>query len=184
MMILTPIANAMLDFTIFIVLRAILRINESLRRSSSISTISAASIAASDPSEPMAIPTSALMRTGASLIPSPTYPSLPSPSHLLPISFSNSEILSAGSSSYLTSSNPSSFATVSAAACLSPLSITVLRMPSRLTAAILSFAFFLTVSEITMYPLYTPSYDTNVSVPASAVYSSLIFEMLFSAISL
>ena len=40
--------------------------------SSSISTISAASIAASDPMAPMAIPISALESTGASLIPSPT----------------------------------------------------------------------------------------------------------------
>ncbi len=43
-----------------------------LNGSSSISTMSAASIAASDPMAPMAIPISALERTGASLMPSPT----------------------------------------------------------------------------------------------------------------
>ena len=45
--------------------------------SSFINTISAASIAASDPIPPMAIPISALASTGASFTPSPTKASLP-----------------------------------------------------------------------------------------------------------
>ena len=68
----TPIANAILDFTILIVRLAIFIINGNFLKSSSIRTISAASIAASEPRDPMANPTSALMSTGASFIPSPT----------------------------------------------------------------------------------------------------------------
>ena len=54
------------------VLRAILTPTTIFDGLSSISTTSAASIAASDPRPPIAIPRSALASTGASLIPSPT----------------------------------------------------------------------------------------------------------------
>ena len=66
--------------------------------SSSISTISAASIAASEPIAPMAIPMSALVRTGASLIPSPTNASFAF-SDFLPSNSSTFATLSDGSSS-------------------------------------------------------------------------------------
>ena len=61
-----------ISYTMRIHLRAILIALEIFSGSSSISTISAASIAASEPRAPMAIPMSALDNTGASLIPSPT----------------------------------------------------------------------------------------------------------------
>ena len=77
---------------------AILIAFEILSGSSSIKTISAASIAASEPSAPIAIPISALESTGASLIPSPTKASL-SFSSLLASNSSTFATLSAGKSS-------------------------------------------------------------------------------------
>ena len=68
----TPSAKTMFCFTIDSVFLEILTIDAILRTSSSISTTSAASIAASDPMLPMAMPISALVSTGASLMPSPT----------------------------------------------------------------------------------------------------------------
>ena len=47
--------------------------------SSSISTTSAASMAASEPMAPMATPTSARARTGAALMPAPTKATAPPP---------------------------------------------------------------------------------------------------------
>lgn len=64
--------KTMFCFTIDSVFLEILTIDAILRTSSSISTTSAASIAASDPMLPMAMPISALVSTGASLMPSPT----------------------------------------------------------------------------------------------------------------
>ena len=61
-------------------------------------TTSAASMAASLPRPPMAIPMSALARTGASLMPSPTNTSLPF-DDLDAMIFSTSSTLSPGSSS-------------------------------------------------------------------------------------
>ena len=94
-----------------------------LRTSSSISTTSAASIAASDPMLPMVMPISALVSTGASLMPSPTnasfsflvFPSggvLPVPPYL------------PAAVPACTSSIPSSFATSIAASLRSPVSMT------------------------------------------------------------
>ena len=70
--IFTPIAKAVLFFAILKVFLDIFHAVIILDGSSVIITISASSIAASDPSPPIAIPISALVRTGASLIPSPT----------------------------------------------------------------------------------------------------------------
>ena len=78
--------------------------------SSSISTTSAASMAASEPIAPMAMPISARLSTGASLMPSPTNASLSLPP-LSASSFSTCATLSAGSSSLCTSSTPSAPAT-------------------------------------------------------------------------
>lgn len=66
--------------------------------SSSIKTTSAASMAASDPIAPMAIPTSARERTGASLMPSPTKRTFSLPFFCWVI-FSRSVTLSSGKSS-------------------------------------------------------------------------------------
>ena len=63
--------------SVIAILNAI-RITEAILEGSSvIKTISAASIAASEPKPPIAIPTSARASTGASLIPSPTNTSFP-----------------------------------------------------------------------------------------------------------
>ena len=70
-MILTASANTMFCCTIRTVFLAIAYATAILPGSSSIKTMSAASIAASWPIAPIAIPTSARIKTGASLIPSP-----------------------------------------------------------------------------------------------------------------
>ena len=87
--------------------------------SSSIRTMSAASMAASLPIAPIAMPMSARVRTGASLMPSPTNASLP----FVLLAASSASVcttLSPGSSSLRTSSTPSSAATLSATRLLSP----------------------------------------------------------------
>ena len=67
----------MFSFTIVIVLCAIEITLETFEGSSVIITTSDASIAESEPNPPIAIPTSARVKTGASLIPSPTKITLP-----------------------------------------------------------------------------------------------------------
>ena len=62
----------MLDFTILIVFLLIIIPSLIFLKSSFIITISAASMAASEPTPPIAIPTSDIDNTGASFIPSPT----------------------------------------------------------------------------------------------------------------
>ena len=68
----TARANTIFSRTMRRHLRAMSMAWMSLAGSSSISTTSAASMAASEPMPPMAMPTSARDRTGASLTPSPT----------------------------------------------------------------------------------------------------------------
>ena len=122
---LTVSANTTFCFAIASVFLAISISCSSLDGSSVMMTTSAASMAASEPRPPMAIPTSALASTGASLIPSPTNKSLPF-SDFAAMSFSTSSTLFSGSSSACTSSKPSALPTRSATALLSPVSITVL----------------------------------------------------------
>ena len=100
---------------------------------SSMSTTSAASMAASEPSAPMAMPTSARESTGASLMPSPTKASF-SPFCWVTSSFSTCATLSAGSSSLYTPSTPSSRATASATSFRSPVSITLCFTPQSFSA--------------------------------------------------
>lgn len=95
--ILIPKAKTIFCITIFLVFFAMRRPTEIFRKSSSISTTSAASMAASEPIAPMAMPTSAPANTGASLMPSPTKAVL-APSSIWGI-FSRICSLSAGSSS-------------------------------------------------------------------------------------
>ena len=73
---LIPRAITMFCITIRFVAFATSMASTSFDGSSVIRTTSAASIAASEPSPPMAMPTSARARTGASLMPSPTKASL------------------------------------------------------------------------------------------------------------
>ena len=130
-----------------------------LAGSSSISTMSAASIAASEPSAPIAIPISALESTGASLIPSPTNASTSFLS-LLPRSFSTSSTLSAGRSSLLTTSMPSSLPTASATFLASPVSITTLLTPAFFNDLTACADVGLTTSDIIIQPAYVPSTAT------------------------
>ena len=147
--------------------RAILIAFGILTGSSSISTISAASIAASEPSAPIAIPISALDNTGASFIPSPVNAVLA----LLRCSAiirSSISTLSPGSSSLYTSSNPSSAATASAVCFTSPVSITVL-MPRDLSCLIASAELDFILSDIIMHPANTPSADKYTFVPGISI---------------
>ena len=127
--------------------------------SSSIKTISAASIAASEPSAPIAIPISARDNTGASFIPSPTKASF-FLGDFSPSNFSTHSTLSAGRSSAWYSSRPRFSATILAVSFESPVSITVLSIPLFLRLEIAFFELSLTTSDITMQPAYTPSQET------------------------
>ena len=69
---LKKIANVILVITVFLVILLIFKALEMHSKLSSIKTISLASIVASLPRPPIAIPTSASLITGTSLIPSPT----------------------------------------------------------------------------------------------------------------
>ena len=151
-------ANTIFSLTILNVLIAILIASDILAGSSSISTTSAASIAASDPSAPIAIPISALDSTGASLIPSPAKATF-SFGFLFSISFSTSATLSAGRSSLFTISIPISAATLSATAFESPVSITVFIFWF-LRPSIACFVVGLITSEITIHPAYLSSTAT------------------------
>ena len=103
--IFTARAKIIFCLTIDVVFLAILRARAILEGLSSISTMSAASMAASEPIPPMAMPTSALEREGASFMPSPTNTVLPD--EVLIISSSHFT-LSAGRSSAYTVSMPAS----------------------------------------------------------------------------
>ena len=94
----TPIENHMFSFTIRRHFTDIFIAFDIFMGSSSIRTISAASIAASDPIAPIAMPISALERTGASFMPSPTKASAP-PFSFCTINSSVFATLSAGRSS-------------------------------------------------------------------------------------
>ncbi|MPN09461.1 hypothetical protein SDC9_156751 [bioreactor metagenome] len=72
-----PKAKTIFCITIVLVFFAIFIAEAIFNGSSVIITTSAASIAASDPTPPIAIPISALAKTGASFIPSPTNINLP-----------------------------------------------------------------------------------------------------------
>ena len=126
---------------------------------SSISTISADSIAASLPKAPIAMPTSARFNTGASFMPSPTK-ARPLFSPFSPSNRSTSATLSAGRSSELYSSMPSCFATSSATSRRSPVSMTTRFTPIVFSFAMASRLSAFTLSFITMYPAYCPSTAT------------------------
>ena len=156
---LIPSAKYIFSYTIRIHFLEILIAFAIFFGSSSIRTTSAASIAASDPSAPMAIPISALDNTGASLIPSPTNASF-SFSDFCSRSSSTFATLSAGRSSLYTSPIPNSSATLSATRFISPVSITVLVMPAFFRSLTASFACGFNLSEIRICPAYLPSTAT------------------------
>ena len=142
-----PIAKYVFSYTIRRHLRDIFIAFAIFSGSSSIRTISAASIAASEPMAPIAIPISALESTGASLIPSPTKASF----SLLPFLASSSSTfatLSPGKSSLYTSSIPSSAATESATVLESPVSIIVPFIPAFFNAFIAAGEVGFILSEI------------------------------------
>ena len=119
---------------------------------------SALSMATSVPS-PMAIPTLALIKAGASLIPSPTMATIS------PLSLS-SIILAcfcSGKTPAMTSSMPTSSATACTVSCLSPLS-NITRLPARLSAAMASLASGFTGSLMAITPTRRPSLATYTGV--------------------
>ena len=144
---------------ILFVLFAILRLSGTADKAEFINTTSAASIAASAPL-PIAAPTSAPARTGASFIPSPTNITAPCFSLILTRLF----ILSSGSCLAYISSMPAAFATFFAFSSASPVSIAV-KSPCLFISATASLESFLMVSFITIYPIYFPLSASNTSVP-------------------
>ena len=153
---LTVSANTMFSQTMRCVFREISTASATLEGSSSTITISAASMAASEPMFPMAIPTSALASEGASLIPSPMNTVVPFDSVMISSSF---EVLSAGRSSDSKRSSPNSFDIDSATDLPSPVSMQALNpIPFSLSTASRDSSF--RESEISMWPAYLPSTAT------------------------
>ena len=134
-------------------------------RSERISTMSAASMAMSLPL-PMAQPTVAAVRAGASLMPSPTIITLrPAAS-----SFCTWTAFSSGSTSGITSSTPTRTPMCSAAARLSPVSSTT-RSPCLCRAAMAAALVSFTGSATEISPSSAPSAAKNMGVspcPAKA----------------
>ena len=151
----------MFSRTMRMVFRAIFTASGSREGLSSISTTSADSMAASLPMAPMAMPTSALASTGASLMPSPTKASFAP----LCSRRSTSSTFWAGSSSARRSSTPSSFATASATFCRSPVSSTLCFTPRRFSAAMASRASGFSWSLMTMWPRYSRPRAMCTTVP-------------------
>ena len=144
---LMPIANAMFSLAMRRVRRAMRTAAAILDGLSSMSTTSAASMAASEPSAPMAMPISARVRTGASLMPSPTKASVPSGSRR-----STCSTFCAGKRPAWNSLTPSCLATEAATLSWSPVSMTVFRTPTACRAARAGAESALMRSLITIWP--------------------------------
>ena len=162
----TATANTMFWWAIRSVWRAMRMATATSDGLSSISTTSAASMAASDPMAPIAMPTSARASTGASFMPSPTNARVASSSRES-ISPSTWSSLSWGRSSAWNSSIPSSRATTSAVTSRSPVSMTVRRTPCSLSARTACPASGFTSSETCTCPAYAPSTATCTTDPPS-----------------
>ena len=158
--IFSPIAKYIFWWTIDIHFLDILIAFEILSGSSSIRTTSAASIAASDPIAPIAIPISALVSTGASFIPSPTNVTFSLSDFFCAISSSTFATLSEGRSYEYTTSIFKSDATFSATFFASPVSITVFVTPDFLSFSTASLEVGFSTSDITICPAYSPFIDT------------------------
>ena len=120
-------------------------------------TASADSMALSVPLPPIAIPTSALVRQGASLIPSPTKTTPPPDSDII---CSKMRYLSSGISSEYTLSTLSSLATAFTSLSRSPERIYALFTPSLLSSFIASSASLFTVSLTKIAPINSPFFAT------------------------
>ena len=129
----TPMAKTIFCRAIASVFRASLMAVATFPSESSMRTTSAASIAASDPRTPIAIPTSALASTGASFMPSPTNASV-APAGFSERNCSTAETLSCGNNSERYSSIPRRDAISAATSSLSPVSITTRETPACLMA--------------------------------------------------
>ena len=147
-------------------LRAILTATEIFKGSSSMRTTSAASTAASEPMAPMAIPTSARARTGASFKPSPTKARKPSAAFVSCNKASARSTLSAGKRLPYTASSSNALPTLSPVVWLSPVSITSFFTPSLRNAFTASFECGFKASETATWPAYTPSTATWIIVPS------------------
>ena len=169
----------MFCFTIFIVFLDIFIASFILDGSSVIMAISAASIALSAPSPPIAIPISASASTGASFIPSPTNTSFPF-SVFVFINSSTFSTFPSGNSSVYTSSSPSSFPTVSPTSFLSPVSITVFLIPFFFNSCIAIFESSFILSAIRIYPANLLFIATYIIVPISLHF---VYSIFFSFIS-
>ena len=133
---------------------------------SSIKTTSAASMAASEPSAPIATPTSARANAGASFMPSPTKASVRF-FFFLSSNCSSMPSLSAGNSCVWQSSMPTRCATSSPTSLRSPVNMTVLLMPMACNPAMASAASSFIRSATTICPAYSPSMDTCTVVPTT-----------------
>ena len=111
----------------------------------------------------MAIPTSARLSDGASLMPSPTMQVLADPSRLMTVLS-----LSSGRHSQTTSSMPRVSAILLATWRLSPVSMTVFR-PRALRPATVSTEFLFRVSDRTANPTVLPSTPARTTVYPSAL---------------
>ena len=161
----TAMANTTFCMAMPMVRRAMAMAVAILDGLSSMSTTSAASIAASEPSAPMAIPTSARASTGASLMPSPTKTVFSLSVSVFKM-FSIMLTLSAGRSSEWHSSMHSFCATSSPTSRRSPVSMTVFFTPSSFREPMASCESSLMMSATTIWPTYTPSTATCTIVPA------------------
>ena len=135
-------------------------------RSFFISTMSADSMATSVPA-PMAMPTSARARAGASLMPSPTMATF------LPLSWIRriSRSLSWGSTSAMTRSTPTCLRMASAVFLWSPVSITT-SMPMCFNSWMASLLVGFTTSATAIMPRSRPSFAKNRGVfPSDAIWS-------------
>ena len=134
--------------------RPISTASATLAMSSATSTTSADSLAAVEPRAPMAMPTSAAARTGASLTPSPTM--ITGRGSIAATAFT----LSSGSSPARTSVMPRPSATAAAVPWPSPVSMTVRRMPSPARRCRVAAAFSRTASLMISVPAKRPSMPT------------------------
>ena len=132
------------------------------------STTSAASRATSVPA-PIAMPTFALVRAGASLMPSPTIAVRP-----WVISSRMTSSFPSGRTSATTSSTPTSDAMASAVFFLSPVSITVL-IPSSLNCLIASTLSSLTESARAISPSSLPPFSKSTEVFPALANSAVSF---------
>ena len=140
-----------------------------------IRTISAASIATSVPA-PMAIPVSALVNAGASLIPSPTIATLPCDFRLrITLSFPS------GNTPAITSSTPACAPIARAVFSLSPVSITT-RIPILRSCAIAFGLSSFMVSATAIIPSSAPSLAKRSGVFPSSAKVSVCFKISFSTV--